>query len=130
MSIAQVPFVEYKVVPNYQINTQGNLVPIENISNFQSGRKLDSTQQFTTICGYTITPNGKMKRIKIRVNSAESNGITHTFLREVFNSTSNSWFKCNTMVFGVDEQLDGEFISNNFEWKVENPYYGTIYFNF
>lgn len=125
---AQIPFVEYKVVPNYQVNSQGVIVPVENRYSNPHPIKVNEKNKFLTIGGYTITTNGKLKRIKIKVNKISSYGIEYAYIRGVQSLNPNIWNECNTQAEKVDEYTDNEFISNNFEWKV-NTAFGVIYFN-
>lgn len=127
---AQVPFVEYKVVPNYQVNAQGVLVPIESGMNILQNNQIKKQGDFPIIGGYTITQNGKLKRVKIKVNLATYNGINYAYLRGVQTQNPNIWNECNVQAIKIDEYADSEFIVNNFEWKVDNAIYGTIYFNY
>lgn len=129
---AQVPFVYYEPVPNYQVNPQGVIVPIE--SNPFGNNVSKPTKQKTTfpiVGGYTKDSNGKLKRVKIQVNSQSSFlGGVSVYLRGTYNPIYSIWQPCNTQATKVDEYMDGEFISNNFEWKVSSIAYGTIYFNY
>lgn len=128
---AQIPFVEYQAVPNYQVNAQGAVVPIEIISPFSHTDNSNKQQKYSIIGGYTITPNGNLKRVKIQVNGVSNSfGGLIVYLRGTFNSTHSIWNTCNTQAVKVDEYIDGEYLSNNFEWKVDSYAYGTIYFNY
>lgn len=127
---AQIPFVEYQAVPNYQVNAQGNLVPIESGTPLFQYNKTNKQGAFPIIGGYTIMQNGKLKRIKIKVNRTIVNGIEYTYLRGVQTQNPSMWNECNTQAVKIDEYTDNEIVVNNFEWKADNTIYGTIYFNF
>lgn len=129
IATAQIPFVEYQAVPDYQVNSQGALVPIESSTPLFQNNRTTKQGNFATIGGYTVTQSGKMKRVKIRVNHIILNGIEYAYLRGVQTQNPNMWSECNTPAVKVDEYSDSEFIVNNFEWKVDNAQYGTIYFN-
>lgn len=130
---AQVPFVHYEVVPNYQVNSQGVIEPIQG-NPFQQNNTANSRNakpQYPVIGAYFVDSNNNLKRIKIQVNSvSDSFGKATIYLRGTYNSTHSMWNPCNTQAVKVDEYMDNEFVVNNFEWKVDNAVYGTIYFNF
>lgn len=132
MICAQVPFVEYQVVPNYTFNTNGQIVPMSNTNPFGSTlqTKKNVNNNYTIIGAYYIDLNNRLKRIKIQVNSTSYLSIQSVFLRGVYNNDYNSWSVCNTLASKIDPYMDGEYLANNFEWKVNNATYGTIYFNY
>ncbi len=128
--MAQVPFVHYEPVPSYQVNSEGKVVPLETTNQFRNNNGVSIKDRFSTIGGYTIISSGQLKRVKIKVNPSSSLGMESIYLRAVYNSYTNMWFNCNTQATKVDAYSDTEFIVNNFEWKVESPNSGIIYFNF
>ena len=131
-SMGQVNFTEFITVPNYQVNSQGKLEPIQG-SPFQQGstyQRSTTKQTFPVVGGYYVDSNNKLKRVKIRVNGVSNLGQPSVYLRGVYNADYNMWNDCNTQAVKVVEVSDGEYLANNFEWKVSSQFYGTIYFNY
>lgn len=133
-SMGQVNFTEYITVPTPPINVptpslRGNTYQQPQQQYQQNYQQPTQKQTFPTIGGYYIY-NGKLKRIKIRVNGVSNFGQASVYLRSVYDNTYNMWNDCNTQAYKVDEAFDGEYLANNFEWKVSTNFYGTIYFNY
>lgn len=130
---AQVPFVHYEVVPKYQVNSHGLIEPIQG-NPFQGNNTAkfrNAKPKYPVIGAYFVDSNNNLKRIKIQVNSvSDSFGEATIYLRGTYNSTHSTWNPCNTQAVKVDEYMDGEYLSNNFEWKANSYIYGTVYFNY
>lgn len=112
---SQVPFVTYEAVPN---------------DRQQNTYRQQQQPQYQITSGYYYDNFTKaFKRIKIKINSTSTYGQPQVYIRSVYNAQYNMWSDCNNKASKVNIQLDGETISNSFEWKTQVLNIGTIYFN-
>ena len=125
---AQVPFASYQAVPNYQVNNQGQIVPIGGVDPFESANSQPQEERFAVIGGYYVDSKDKLKRIKIKVNTEGGVFGENVYVRGTYHQ--NYWLSCNTPATKVETYMDGEYLANNFEWKVYNQSVGYIYFNY
>lgn len=131
LGMDQIPFVQYEAVPNYQVTPQGGLESIPTDPFLQKNNNNGKRNSYPVIGGYYIDSKYNLKRIKIQINEVSNSfGGGSIYLRGTYNNTYSVWIPCNTPASKVDSYMDGEFLTNNFEWKVDNAIYGTIYFNY
>ena len=112
-AFSQVPFVRYQSAEEVVKNRQEDQPVFQQTAGYYFDR---SSQGF--------------KRIKIKVNATSSFGLTSVYLRACYNSDTDQWFGLNTRAVKVSPYSDGKTLANNFEWKADAPYVGTIYFNY
>lgn len=115
---SQIPFVTYENTPR---NGQ---------TNSNSYNRQQAQPRYQIAAGYYYDSYSQnFKRIKIRINTASFYGQPQVYLKGVYNAQYNMWTDFNNQASKVDAYFDGEQIANNFEWKVQIPNIGTIYFN-
>ena len=135
-SYSQVPFVSYQSVPQPQYGTSSsrssNQYQREQPSYQQQQPIFQQQQQpsYQAAAGYYYDEYSKsVKRVKIKINSTSAYGLPQMYLRGLYDSQLNSWSDCNIQASKVSATFDGEYMANNFEWKVQVANIGVIYFN-
>lgn len=99
--------------------------------NVQSAQPQQQAPQYETIGAYTYNPTTRgIKRIKIKVDAQGGPMGTSVIVRGICDQNTNQWTNCAANARKVTKMMDGDYLSDNFEWVATDQLGHTVYFNY
>lgn len=93
--------------------------------NNENTRSQKTQENIVRTNGYYLN-NGRFVRVTIKVNVTSEVGREQLYLRGIYNNVSGVWSDCNSRASRVTN-MDSQTIRENFNWKVYQMSFGTIY---
>ena len=85
-------------------------------------------EKYTDVGAYYLK-NNQVARVKIRVKETFSGGRRSLTVVGYYGGPLNNLMRRYITVSKVTKHMDGEAVSNNFEWKANIAAFGNVYFN-
>lgn len=85
-------------------------------------------EKYTDVGAYYLK-NNQVARVKIRVKETFSSGRRSLTVVGYYDGPLNNLMRRYITVSKVTKHIDGEAVSNNFEWKANIAAFGNVYFN-